>query len=88
MTYFFPKWFLERMVSLVVASTPMAGPVVSLKTQRTVPGDADIFLYAKLGYVDRMRALIDQGHASPHDVHYDSGVSALHVRMTSAPRCG
>lgn len=78
-TYFFPMWFLDRMISLTMTTTPMAGPVVSLKTQRTVPGDADIFTYAKFGHLEKMQTLFESGLASPHDVHYESGVTALHV---------
>ena len=81
-TYFFPLWFLARMISLVLTTTPMAGPVVSLKTQRTIPGNADIFTYAKLGYVDKLQALFENGLASPHDVHFESGVTALHVSFS------
>jgi hypothetical protein len=78
-TYFFPLWFLDRMVSLTMTTIPLAGPVISLKTQRTVPGTADIFTYAKSGNVDKMQMLFKEGLASPHDVHYESGVTALHV---------
>jgi hypothetical protein len=59
--------------------TPLAGPVVSLKVQRTVPGNADIFTYAKLGDVDNIRRLFENGLASPHDVHSESGITPLHV---------
>lgn len=60
-TYYFPAWFLARMVSLMIASTPLAGPVVSLKTQRAVPGDAEIFLCAKTGNQDRIKFLFEMG---------------------------
>ena len=79
-TYFFPRWFLARVVSFVLTTTPLAGPVASLKVQRTVPGHADIFTYAKLGDVGKMKHLFENGLASPHDVHAESGVTALHVR--------
>lgn len=82
-TYFFPTWFLNRVVAIMFTTTPMAGPVVSLKTQRTVPGDADIFRYAQQGRVDKLQKLFEGGFASPHDVHCESGVSALHVRVNT-----
>jgi hypothetical protein len=84
-TYFFPKWFLSRMVSFMMTVTPLAGPVASLKVQRTVPGSADIFTFAKLGDVDGIRTLFENGLASPHDVHFDSGITPLHVG-TSSPQ--
>ena len=64
---------------MVLASTPLAGPVVSLKMQRTIPGDSDIFTFARLGEVGKMRALFEKGLASPHDVHCESGITPLHV---------
>lgn len=84
MTYFFPRWFLARAVSITLASTPLAGPVASLKFQRTVPGSADIFTYAKVGDVNGMKRLFQNGMASPHDIHYESGVTALHVSFPMA----
>lgn len=78
-TYFFPKWFLSRMVTFMMTITPLAGPVASLKVQRTVPGSADIFTFAKLGNVDGIRTLFENGLASPHDVHFESGITPLHV---------
>lgn len=81
-TYFFPSWFLARAISVMVATTPLAGPVVSLKVQRTVPGDADIFTYARLGNVDKIKTLFEQGLASPHDVSFQSGITPMHVSMS------
>jgi hypothetical protein len=82
-SYFFPPWFLARAMSMVFSSTPLAGPVVSLKMQRTVPGNSDIFTFAKLGEVDKMKTLFEQGLASPHDVHFESGITPLHVSRLS-----
>lgn len=79
-TYFFPQWFLARTISFVLSTTPLAGPVASLKVSRTVPGDSAIFTYAKTGDVDKIRSLFESGLASPHDVHFESGITALHVR--------
>lgn len=79
-TYYFPRWFLSRVVLFMMTYTPLAGPVATLKVQRTVPGSADIFTFAKNGDVARMKSLFENGLASPHDVHAESGVTALHVR--------
>ena len=78
-TYFFPRWFLSRMVTFMMTVTPLAGPVASLKVQRVVPGSADVFNFARLGDIDGMKALFEKGLASPHDVQYESGVTPLHV---------
>jgi hypothetical protein len=80
-TYFFPKWFLTRMVTFMMTITPLAGPVASLKVQRTVPGNSDIFNFAKLGDMNGIKDLFDNGLASPHDVQFDSGITPLHVRL-------
>jgi hypothetical protein len=82
-TYFFPRWFVSKALSLVIATTPLAGPVVSLKVQRTAPGDAPIFNYAMTGDVERMKMLFLDGQASPHDVDFRSGVTPLHVCLQS-----
>ena len=63
--------------------TPLTGPVASLKVQRTVPGSADIFTFTKLGDVDGIRTLFEKGLASPHDVQFDSGITPLHVGISS-----
>ncbi len=78
-TYFFPQWFLARMISFVLSTTPLAGPVASLKVSRTVPGNSAIFEYAKRGDIIKMRSLFEGGLASPHDVQFESGITALHV---------
>jgi len=83
-SYFFPPWFLARAMSMVLSSTRLAGPTVSLKVQRTIAGNSDIFTFAKLGDVDKMRSLFEQGLASPHDVHFDSGLTPLHVMLNAS----
>jgi len=70
------------MVALMISTIPVAGPVVSLKMQRTVPGDADIFVCAKTGNIDRMKSLFRQGLASPNDVSITSGITALHFAIS------
>lgn len=80
-TYHFPHWFLARMVSLLVTTMPLTGLTVALTVQRTVPANADIFAYAKLGDVEKMADLFKNGLASPNDVHYETGVTALNVRL-------
>jgi hypothetical protein len=79
MTYYFPRWFLLRAVSLAIMLLPNNGPVVSLRLQRTVSGSSKIFDYANVGDIDGMKRLFSSGQASPHDVRFDSGTSALQV---------
>jgi hypothetical protein len=79
MTYYFPRWFLQRAISLAVMLLPNDGPVASLRVQRAVSGSSKIFDYANVGDVDGMKRLFSSGLASPHDVRFDSGTSPLQV---------
>jgi hypothetical protein len=81
-TYFFPQWFLARIITFTMTNIPMAGPVASLRVQRTVPGTADHFTYAKSGDVDSLKSLFVNSLASPHDVHFESGITALHLAIS------
>jgi len=83
MTYYFPRWFLQRAISLAIMLLPNDGPVASLRVQRAVSGSSKIFDYANIGDVDGMKRLFSSGLASPHDVRFDSGTSALQVRHYS-----
>jgi hypothetical protein len=80
MTYYFPRWFLQRAISLAIMLLPNDGPVASLRVQRAVSGSSKIFDYANVGDVDGMKRLFSSGLGSPHDVRFDSGTSALQVR--------
>ncbi|KIW01308.1 uncharacterized protein PV09_07344 [Verruconis gallopava] len=80
-TYFFPPWLVSKVVSFMMTVTPLSGPVASLKVSRTVPGSADIFTFAKVGDVEGMKRLFQRGLASPHDVHFESGVTPLHIAI-------
>jgi hypothetical protein len=78
-TYCFPIWFLARTVSLTITQTSCGDPVASLKIRRTVTLYADIFRLASNGDVRDMKALFEQRIASPMDVTFEDGQSALHV---------
>ena len=76
-TYTFPRWFLARMVSVVLTSMPMGEPRAVIVVQRTVPNDAEVFHFTKLGNIDKLMNLFSSGLASPNDVHCVSGATAL-----------
>lgn len=78
--YVFPQWFLARMVSFVVAMNA-SGPMATLEIPRTVPADAELFTFAKLGNTEGLIDLFRSGRASPNDMHYQSGVTALHFAV-------
>jgi ankyrin repeat protein len=75
--YYFPNWFMMR--ALVFAATQNANsPEMLLKVIRMVPPNSEIFYYAETGNVAGMSDLFRRGLASPRDVEYGTGVSALH----------
>ena len=45
-SYYFPSWFLKRMISLVVHFMPLDGPVASLRMPRAVSPSSKVFDYA------------------------------------------
>ena len=59
---------------------------MSLKMQRTVSGEADVFNFAKVGDINKLKILFESGLASPHDLHFESGVTPLHVRESPETR--
>ncbi len=78
--YQFPRWFVvSRILELKAKVTAMYGPEVSLRFNRVVDGKALVFHYATTGAVGKMKALFEQGLASPSDVRFDSGWTPLHV---------
>jgi hypothetical protein len=81
-SYCFPSWFLKRQLSLSILYTPLDGPIVSLRIPRLVSPTSKIFDYALLGNVAGMKFLFKEGLASPNDVRFDCGVSALQVCST------
>jgi hypothetical protein len=78
-SYCFPSWFLKRQLSLSILFTPLDGPIISLRIPRLVSPSSKIFDYALLGNVAGMKFLFKEGLASPNDVRFDCGVSALQV---------
>ena len=81
--YIFPQWFLAQMISLVVTQTPQSGLRLNLRCHRAVSKDAALFQHAKLGEIQKLMNLFEVGAASPNDVHYDTGATALDVSTPS-----
>ncbi len=81
MTYFFPRWFVSRAIS--ISLTNAISPTLSIKSRRVVPEVNQLFSLSKFGDVDGIRCLFDNRLASPDDVHIRWGKTALHVMMFS-----
>ena len=81
MTYFFPRWFVSRAISISLSNT--ISPTLSIKSRRVVREVNQLFSLSKFGDVDGIRCLFDNRLASPDDVHIRWGKTALHVMILS-----
>ena len=81
MTYFLPRWFVSRAISISISNT--VSPTFSIKSRKVVPEVNQLFSLSKFGDVDGIRRLFDNRLASPDDVHVRSGSTALHVKLFS-----
>lgn len=82
-SYYFPRWLLSRMVSAVMSYNLRDGPELShLRTPRVRPPNAEVFVVAREGDVERMRQLLTERSASPFDIDVN-GYSALFVSHPS-----
>ena len=79
MTYFFPKWFFEKAISLSVTEGIFGTPNLNLKIRRLVPEMSLVFTMSRYGDVEGLKELFMQRQASPDDVHIRGGWTALHV---------
>jgi hypothetical protein len=57
----------------------MKGPNISLSVPRVIPDDGPILSFAVQGNLDGIKSLFSQGIASPYDVGFNNGRTALHV---------
>ena len=81
LTYFFPSWFLTRMIYSVVNYTARDGPqILFVKAPRLRSGNTSIFHHAQDGDIRAIREAFATGDASPFDVHASiTRPSLLHV---------
>ena len=87
MNIYLPPWLFRSMISLYLSTSPLCGLRFGLKFPRLVDKEAKIFHYAEVGFVSRLIELFQVGEASPGDVQYDTGFTALSVREPSAISC-
>lgn len=77
--YYFPRWLLRHAMCLQLDYSPWGGHSVSLRTPRVISANSPVFSYAQHNNISGMRRLFQQNLASPFDVSYEEGRSALHV---------
>lgn len=75
--YYFPSWFLSRMIALRDRWTPLDGHSLTVRTPR-VTRSYSLFNAVKTGHLAQVQKLFAEGKASPFDVN-EFGVSALIV---------
>ena len=78
-SYTFPNWFLNCMISSIIVSNRLSPLQVSLVVPRVVPCTSEIMFHAIAGNVDGIARLFELGLASPFDITENYGYSALHV---------
>ena len=78
-SYYFPRWFLDRMVELTCSWGPMDRHRISIRAPRLVAPNADIFAFAIKGNIQGLRMLFQRGEASPFDINALNGRSALNL---------
>ncbi|KAI9784656.1 MAG: hypothetical protein M1835_003537 [Candelina submexicana] len=79
-TYYFPSWFLARMIYSAINYTARDGPqILFVKAPRLRPGTARIFEYAVDGDIVAMQKAFSMGDASPFDV--DANYTVIHNRI-------
>ena len=82
-TYFFPSWFVSRAITFSMSNAMRSTPTLNIKFRRVVPEASQLFSLSKFGDVDGIRTLFESGLASPDDIHFRGGWTALHVSTLS-----
>ena len=78
-TYIFPNWFLARAMLLTITASFFEGPRLSLAFPRVVENGSLLFNYIEKGDIAGIKMLFSQQLASPFDMDYPGGYTALMV---------
>ena len=79
-SYYFPAWFLMRILHIQIRHRQNLGPEQLLRVSRRVSKYSEIFTFASKGDVEGMKSVLKDGRGSPFDVCILTGGSALNVR--------
>jgi len=79
-TYYFPLWFLSRVMSITAVLSDARGPELNLRMPRMVGWTSPLWRSAQADDLFTVRSIFASGMASPFDVNA-YGQSALHVRF-------
>lgn len=72
--YWFPSWFLQRMVILRNRYSPSNGNQISVRTPRLAGSFTEIFAASLSGNLEMVRFLLSKRKASPFDVARDGNI--------------
>lgn len=79
--YYFPFWFLSKVLTLTIMLGTASGPYMTLTIRRTVPGYAEIFRLCESDDATGLQNLLSTRLASPNDLLLSTGDNALAVRL-------
>ena len=80
LTYFFPRWFLNHVVSTTFSTSRLGTPNLNLKVRKIVPETSRLFALCMAEGVDGIQQLFVNRKASPDDIHHRGGWTPLYVR--------
>ena len=80
LTYFFPRSFLNHVVSTTFSTSRLGTPNLNLKVRKIVPETSRLFALCMAEGVDGIQQLFVNRKASPDDIHHRGGWTPLHVR--------
>lgn len=81
LTYYFPRWFLIKVVSVLLSFDPVGSPNMSMQMPCIRLDTSRIFYLTTAGNVEGMKLMFKRGLASPNDVSDTFGYSVLHVSI-------
>ena len=81
--FYFPFWFLKRMLHLKLVLSSFREPFMSLTVRVIVSNDSELFILAGKDDSDGIRHLLDRGGARPNDlddIYKRNALSVSHFR--------
>ena len=79
--YYFPGWFMTRVMEICVQVSRPLGVAQSLRINRVVWADSKLFLATRRGDVPGLKAILSSREGTPYDVAEDNDDTALLVSM-------
>ena len=80
--YYFPEWFMARVLEIGIQFSKPLRVAQSLRVDRVVWADSKLFLAARIGDVSALKALLSSREGTPYDVIEGNGETALTVSIT------